>query len=110
MRCLKRGIGGRCVPSKCGVFKKADLSALPETGRQVMSQTKKFEITPKMTVLDIVSKYRETEVVFKQYDEPAGECVCCNALFDTLEVVADKYSLDIVKMINDLDNVISSGE
>jgi len=59
-----------------------------------------------MTVFDIVSKYRETEDVFKQYDKSAGECICCNALFDPLEVVADKYGLDIVKMITDLENVI----
>ena len=73
-----------------------------------MSQTKKTKITSEMTILDIVSRYRETEVVFKRYDEPAGECVCCNALFDTLETVANKYNLDIQKMIHDLDNIISS--
>ena len=82
----------------------------PETGGKAMSQTKKTKITLDMTVLDIVSQYRETEVVFKQYDEPAGECVCCNALFDTLEAVADKYHLDVQKIINDLKNVISSGK
>ncbi|MBC2714763.1 MAG: hypothetical protein HF978_05570 [Desulfobacteraceae bacterium] len=71
-----------------------------------MGQTKKPEITPEMTVLDIVSQYRETEVVFKQYDEPAGECICCNALFETLAAVAKKYDLNIQRMLDDLESVI----
>jgi len=75
-----------------------------------VNQTKKTKITSEMTVLDIVSQYRETEHVFRQYDEPAGECVCCNALFDTLKTVADKYYLDIQKMMNDLEKVIPSGK
>jgi len=50
-----------------------------------------------MTVLDIVSRYRETEAVFKRYDAVAGECICCNALFDTLKDVADKYRLDLTE-------------
>ena len=76
----------------------------------MMSQTKKTKITLDMTVLDIVSQYRETEIVFKQYDEPAGECVCCNALFDTLAAMADKYHIDVQRIMNDLENVISSGK
>ena len=28
-------------------------------------------IAPEMTILDIISKYRHTEAVFKQYDEKA---------------------------------------
>jgi hypothetical protein len=30
-----------------------------------------------MKVLDIVSHYRQTLDVFKRYDEPASECICC---------------------------------
>ena len=45
-------------------------------------------IIPDMTVLDVVSTYRETEDVFRRYDNQAGECICCNALFDTLQGVA----------------------
>ena len=59
----------------------------------------KPEITPEMTVLDIVSRYRETEAVFKRYDAVAGECICCNALFDTLKDVADKYRLDLTEIL-----------
>ena len=61
------------------------------------------KITPQMTVLDVVSQYRQTEAVFKSYDAAAGECICCNALFETLQDAADKYSLDLVRLIRDLE-------
>ena len=59
-------------------------------------------ITPEMTVLDVVSQYRETEAVFKRYDELAGECICCNSLFETLVDVAKLYHFDVQALINDL--------
>ena len=59
-------------------------------------------IKPDMTVLDIVSRYRETEAVFRKYDEKAGECICCRALFDTLQSVAEKYGLDMERLLSDL--------
>lgn len=60
-------------------------------------------IQPYMTVLDIVSTFRSTEAVFKQWDEKAGECICCNALFEPLEIAAAKYNLDLVTLLNDLE-------
>jgi len=59
-------------------------------------------ITPDMTVLDVVSKYRRTEEVFRSYDAAAGECICCRALFDTLRDVAEKYGLDLDRLLEDL--------
>jgi hypothetical protein len=59
-------------------------------------------IDPGMTILDVLSKYRQTESVFKQYDEKAGACLCCQALFDPLKDVADKYGLDLRQLIADL--------
>jgi hypothetical protein len=61
-----------------------------------------------MTVLDIVSRYRETEAVFKRYDAAAGECICCNALFDTLKDVADKYQLDLTGMLLALNQAVAA--
>ena len=55
-----------------------------------------------MTVLDIISRYRETESVFKRYDAVAGECICCQALFDPLRKVAEKYDLDLQNLLTDL--------
>ena len=59
-------------------------------------------INPEMTVLDIVARYRKTEAVFKSYDGQAGECICCHALFEPLGNVAEKYDLDLQKLITDL--------
>jgi hypothetical protein len=55
-----------------------------------------------MTVLDVVSRYRETEAVFRSYDKKAGVCVCCDALFETLADMACKYNLDMAALVVDL--------
>lgn len=60
-------------------------------------------ITPDMTVLDVVSRYRRTETVFRCYDSVAGECICCNALFDRLEDAAGRYRLDLDQLLRDLE-------
>jgi len=52
-------------------------------------------IKPDMTVLEVVSRYRETEAVLKSYDVAAGECICCRALFEPLHGVAERYGLDL---------------
>jgi len=59
-------------------------------------------IEPGMTVLDIVSTYSATLKVFKRWDDSAGECICCNALFEPLETVAEKYNLDLSALVQDL--------
>ena len=60
------------------------------------------DITPDMSVLDVLSLCRDTEDVFRSYDDAAGECICCNELFETLCDVAEKYNLDLEQLINDL--------
>ena len=57
-----------------------------------------------MTVLNIVSKYRETEAVFKNYDKKAGVCICCHALFEPLSKVAVRYGLNLEKLLEDLED------
>ncbi|HSO20406.1 MAG TPA: hypothetical protein VLT88_13165 [Desulfosarcina sp.] len=59
-----------------------------------------------MTVLDIVSRYRESEAVFKAWDRRSGACICCQALFDTLQAVADRYALDLDKLTADLNAAV----
>jgi len=59
-----------------------------------------------MTVLDVVSRYRQTEAVFKRYDTQAGECICCQALFESLRDVAEKYHLDLKELLTDLESVM----
>ena len=63
-------------------------------------------IQPEMTVLDVISRYRQTEAVFKRYDALVGECVCCRALFESLRDMAGKYNLDLKKLLADLESVI----
>ena len=64
---------------------------------------KDHQIHPEMTVLDVVSRYKKTEEVFKQYDKQAGECIRCQALFDSLSKVAVRYGLNLKKLLEDLE-------
>lgn len=61
------------------------------------------QIHPEMTILAVVWKYKETLPVFKKYDAVAGICLCCNALFDTLQDVAAKYAFDLDQFLSDLE-------
>jgi hypothetical protein len=63
-------------------------------------------ITPEMTVLDVVGRYRNTEAVFRKYDEQAGVCICCQALFDTIEDMAANYGLNLDQLLLELENAI----
>ena len=64
---------------------------------------KNQQIRPEMTVLDVVSGYKKTEQVFKQYDKQAGICICCQSLFEPLKNVAVKYGLNLEKLLADLE-------
>lgn len=55
-----------------------------------------------MTVLDVVSQWRGTEAVFKRYDAQAGACICCQSLFEPVRDVAEKYHLDLKRLMADL--------
>ncbi len=56
--------------------------------------TKETAISKESTVLDIVAAYPRTERYFRSLDAQAGECVLCNSLFESLEGLAKKCSLD----------------
>ena len=70
-----------------------------------LSKLHNCEISPEMTVLEIIHRYRQTETVFRKYDEQAGTCICCNALFETLEEVAEKYNLGMEGLLLELEAV-----
>lgn len=59
-------------------------------------------ISPDMTLLDIISAYPLTEAIIKKYDESAGVCLCCKALFEPLRDVATKYGLNLHDLFSDL--------
>lgn len=67
-------------------------------------------ITADMTVLDVVHRYRQTENVFKKYDEQAGVCICCQALFEPLRTIAQRYGLVLEGLLDDLEEVIDDFE
>ncbi len=83
---------------------------IPKAIEEVLkSESKNHKnIHPEMTVLEIIDRYRETESVFKKYDEKVGGCICCQALFEPLRQVAQKYQLDLNQLILDLEDSISS--
>jgi hypothetical protein len=49
-----------------------DIAQGPETAGEINSGG---------TVLDMVSRYRQSEAVFKKYDEGTGVCICCETPF-----------------------------
>lgn len=63
-------------------------------------------IRAEMTILDVVSRYRQTEAVFRKYDEMAGVCLCCEALFDPLQEIAERYGLNLEKLLADLNSAV----
>ena len=62
----------------------------------------KDPITPDMTIVEVLSQYRQTEEVFRGYEEEARGCLLCHALFDTLAEAAAKYGLNLDRLMNDL--------
>ncbi|MFK5925838.1 MAG: hypothetical protein QM483_04315 [Desulfuromusa sp.] len=72
-----------------------------------MSREEK-KISVNMTVLDIVSSYPGTEVIFKSYDERVGECICCQRLFETVQQVAEEYDLNLLELLEKLNSAVTS--
>jgi hypothetical protein len=60
-------------------------------------------ITPEMTILEVIFRFQQTEPVFRRYDAAAKVCLCCQALFDSLQEVARKYGLDLHSLLADLE-------
>jgi hypothetical protein len=65
-------------------------------------------ITPEITILEVLSQYRWTEQVFRRYDAAAGVCLCCQALFDSLDEAARKYGLNLESLLADLEQAANS--
>lgn len=55
-----------------------------------------------MTLLEIVEKHPETEDVFREYEDIAGECLLCKNLFDSIEDVAREYNINSEELLNKL--------
>lgn len=66
-------------------------------------------IEKEMTILDIVSRFRQTERVFKRWEERTGVCLCCQALFEPLDGATARYGLDLEALLTDLRAEIGEG-
>lgn len=60
-----------------------------------------------MTLLDLLSEYPATEAVIKSYDDQVGICICCELLFEPLQVVAEQCNLDLAQLLAELNQVVS---
>ena len=78
--------------------------------REPFKDNEPLSITADMTILDVVSRYRQTEAVFKEYDKKADACLCCQALFDPLKEVAKKYGLNLERLAADLEMIAREAE
>ncbi len=67
-------------------------------------QNKNTNISANMVILDVISEHPKTEAVFKLYDEQAGECICCMMLFETVQLVAEKYHLNLTELLSKLNS------
>lgn len=63
------------------------------------SSDKNARITPDMTMLDVIHRFRKTEAVFRRYDHDDGECICCTSLFETVTEVAKKYGIGLEDLL-----------
>jgi len=69
---------------------------------------KEPKISGEMTILDIISDYPQTEAVFKSYDTKAGECICCQMLFESVESIIERYRFDREEVLEKLNNAVCS--
>lgn len=63
-------------------------------------------ITDETTVLELVGLYPETKLVFDHYTHITGICICCEALFCTLNEVTDMYGIAPEELMIRLKSVI----
>lgn len=68
-----------------------------------------FELQ-KLTVLEIVAEFPDSEVFFRRWDNRAGECIMCRALFESVESLCRRYGLDLREFLAGLEKAIGCVE
>ncbi len=66
-------------------------------------------LSPDLTLLEVLSRWRRTEAVFRRFEAEAGVCLLCHALFDTLAEAAAKYGLDLDRLLLELRGEVEAG-
>lgn len=64
------------------------------------------QLSPEMTVLEVIYNWRQTEAVFAAYEAQAGVCLRCQDLFSTLAEVSQKYGLELPRLLADLSQAV----
>jgi hypothetical protein len=74
-----------------------------------MKATSNAEIsfTSDMILLDIVSRWPTSEMLFRRYDEKAGVCLCCTYLFDTVKGIAERFALNLTGLMKEIKDAVA---
>lgn len=67
------------------------------------------EITPETKMIDVISRYRQTESTFRRLNEEVGTCVCCQGLFLSLREAAERFGFNLEILMNELHAEIQGG-
>jgi len=57
-------------------------------------------------IIDIISRYRTTEVIFKRLEEETGTCICCQGLFLSLRKAAEQFGFDLNCALSEISALI----
>lgn len=92
---------GSMLPAMVSAHGEAEESRPPWTaGAKFLMSTE--SLSPDLTLLEVLSRWRRTEAVFHRFEEEAGVCLLCHALFDTLAEAAAKYGVDLDRLLLEL--------
>ena len=69
-----------------------------------------MDITPETSVIDVISRYRETEKIFKRLEAETGSCICCQGLFDTLLEAAERFGFERACVLAEIEDTVEKGE
>jgi len=67
------------------------------------------EITSETKMIDVISRYRQTESTFRRLNEQVGTCVCCQGLFLSLREAAERFGFNLGTLMNELHAEIRGG-
>ncbi len=67
------------------------------------------EITSETKMIDVISRYRQTESTFRHLNEQVGTCVCCQGLFLSLREAAERFGFNLETLMNELHAEIRDG-
>ncbi len=64
-------------------------------------------ITAATPILDIISRHRQTEGIFKSLEAETGRCICCEGLFLSLGEASARFGFDLNSVLMNINGVIN---